>query len=72
MIRVKITMKSGEEWIATTFQVHPTPELTIDFLNKAAKRKKTGNIYALATEEEYQAYRKKMREIPKPTTKESP
>jgi len=53
MIRTKITMSTGEVWYATAFQTHATPELTVAYLNRAAKNKKLGSTYELATEAEY-------------------
>jgi hypothetical protein len=56
-IRVKITIRGGEVWYATSPQVKDTPAKTVAYLNKQAVRKGVPATYELATEEAYWEYR---------------
>lgn len=58
MIRTKITMGDGQVWYATSMQVKSTPERTIEYLNHLAKKQGLKSRYELASEEDYQKYRK--------------
>jgi hypothetical protein len=59
-IRVKVTHPLLPDWYATSLMLAETPQKTVTQLNLQAARKNTGAHYELATEEAYQAYRKKM------------
>lgn len=61
--RVRITDPAGVFWFATSLLHRPTPEGTIKFLNNQARLRGVRAEYALATEEEYQAYRDEVRAV---------
>lgn len=60
-IRVKVQVKGLPDAIQTCLKHKATPELTIDFLNRTARRQGLSTVYTLATEEEYQAYRESIK-----------
>ena len=58
-MRVKITMADGEVWYASSpITCNRTPEGMVNYLNKVSKRRGVRATYELATEAEYQAYRR--------------
>jgi len=61
IIRVRITLKSGEIWFASCPQTKTTPEKTVETLNRVAVAKNIGATYVLATESEYWHYRDMVR-----------
>lgn len=56
-IKVKITDETGS-WYATALLRKPTPEETVEYLNKVAASFGVKATYTLATQEEYDNYRK--------------
>ena len=56
-IKVRIEVPGQGPWFATSVQHRVTPEKTVEFLNKLAKKQGTGASYTLATQAQYDEYK---------------
>ena len=56
-IKVRITHPLGGTWFATSLLHKSTPEKTVAFLNKRSAATGLLATYALASQQEYDAYR---------------
>ena len=60
-IKVRIEVPNQPAWFATSLMYKTTPEKTVEFLNEAAVKQRTGAVYTLATREQYDAYKAAVR-----------
>lgn len=56
-IKVRIEVPGQAPWFATSLLHKATPEKTVEHLNKLAKQQGTGAVYALASQQDYDAYK---------------